>query len=179
MPVITSRLLRAGRVLLAVALAAQVCASTGPAEGTPAPALIGRSFQGAPIDLSATRGKVVVLNFWASWCGPCRSEMPLLEALQRDYRERGVVVLGLSADDRHDRKDALKAAQVVSYTTGMLGEASINGFGAPQVLPLTYVIDGAGSLTAVLRASSGPVSAGQMRAAVERALGNRGVAEGL
>ena len=179
MPAITSRLLRASAALLALALAAEVCASTGPAEGTPAPALVGRSFQGEPFDLSAMRGKVVVLNFWASWCGPCRSEMPLLEALQRDYRERGVVVLGLSADDRHDRKDALKAAQGVSYMTGMLGEASSNGFGAPQVLPLTYVIDRAGSVAAVLRANRGPLSAGQLRAAVELALGNRGVAEGL
>lgn len=171
MPATTSRLLRASAALLAAALAAQAYAASEPAEGAPTPALVGRSFQGEPFDLSAMRGKVVVLNFWASWCGPCRSEMPLLEALQRDYHERGVVVLGLSADDRHDRKDALKAAQGVSYMTGMLGEASSNGFGAPQVLPLTYVIDGAGSLTAVLRANSGPLSAGPLRAAVERALG--------
>jgi thiol-disulfide isomerase/thioredoxin len=137
-----------------------------------APALAGRSFTGEAFDLGNWRGKVVVLNFWASWCGPCRSEMPLLDALQRDYRERGVIVLGLSADDRHDRKDAFAASQGVAYMTGMLTDCSSNGFGAPQMLPLTYIIDRKGAVSAVLRANRGALSAGELRAAVEHALGS-------
>ena len=163
--------LRVGMVLLLAALASRAWAGPAPAEGMPAPALVGRSFGGEAFDLGNWRGQVVVLNFWASWCGPCRSEMPLLDALQRDYRERGVVVLGLSADDRHDRKDALAASQGVAYMTGMLAECSSNGFGAPQMLPLTYVIDRTGNLSAVLRANRGALSAGELRAAVDQALG--------
>ena len=169
---------RSGRVAVTVlvstwaALLAPMHAQAGapPAQGQQAPALAGHSFSGEAFDLSALRGRVVVLNLWASWCEPCRAEMPLLDALQRDYRDRGVVVLGLSADDRHDRKDALKAAQGVGYMTGMLAEITNNGFGSPQVLPLTYVIDRAGTVTAVLRANRGPVSVDQLHSAVEQAL---------
>jgi cytochrome c biogenesis protein CcmG/thiol:disulfide interchange protein DsbE len=167
-----SEVSRAWIALFGLVLAPCVWAGSTPAEGMPAPALVGRSFAGEAFDLGGLRGKVVVLNFWASWCGPCRSEMPLLDALQRDYRDRGVVVLGLSADDRHDRKEALTASQGVAYLTGMLTDCSSNGFGAPQVLPLTYIIDRKGTVSAVLRANRGALSAGELRAAVDHALGD-------
>lgn len=158
--------------MLLAALAPSVWAGSAPEEGMPAPALAGHSFGGEAFDLGNWRGKVVVLNFWASWCGPCRDEMPLLDALQREYRERGVMVLGLSADDRHDRKDALAASQGVAYMTGMLAETSANGFGNPQLLPLTYIIDRTGTVSAVLRANRGALSAGDLHAAVDHALGD-------
>ncbi len=158
-------------------LAVVTSAAAWPAHASPAlevgqaaPALVARSFSGETIDLASLRGKIVVLNFWASWCGPCRAEMPVLDALYREYRDRGLVVLGLSADDRHDRNDALRAAQGVGYITGLLAEAQTNGFGAPQVLPLTYIIGRTGTLGAVLNANRGPLSAGQLRAAIEAQL---------
>ena len=140
-----------------------------PSQGQVAPALLARSFSGEPIDLSSLRGKVVVLNFWASWCVPCRAEMPLLETLYREGREQGVTVIGLSSDDRHDRAAAVKAAGAVSYPVGLLSEAPVNGFGVPQVLPLTYILDAAGKVSAVLLANRGPISAEQLRAAVSAA----------
>jgi thiol-disulfide isomerase/thioredoxin len=142
-----------------------------PAPGQEAPALAARSFSGEPIDLRSLRGKVVVLNFWASWCVPCRAEMPELESLYRDKKDQGVTVIGLSADDRHDRADAVKAAALVSYPVGLLSEAPVNGFGTPQVLPLTYIIDATGKVSAVLSANRGPISAGQLRSAVSTAAG--------
>ena len=145
----------------------RVQAADAAAVGRPAPALIRRQFDGQPLDLAGLRGHVVLLNFRASWCGPCRSEMPLLDALSREYRDRGVVVVGLSADDPHDRNDAVKAAAGVHYLTGLLAEAPVNVFGSPQVLPLTYIIGPVGTLGAVLSANRGPLSAGQLRAAVE------------
>jgi thiol-disulfide isomerase/thioredoxin len=135
--------------------------------------LLARSFAGEPLELATLRGKVVVLNFWASWCEPCRAEMPLLDALSRDYCDR-VVVVGLSADDRHDRRDAVAAAGAVSYFTGLLSDAPDNGFGAPQMLPLTYIIAPTGLISAVLSANRGPLSAAQLRAAVDAALGGAG-----
>jgi thiol-disulfide isomerase/thioredoxin len=157
-------------VSVAFALIATLAGASGPpAAGQAAPVLSVPSFGGALIDLNAMHGKVVVLNFWASWCEPCRHEMPLLESLSHDYRDR-VVVLGLSADDRHDRKEAVSAAQTVSYPTGLLAEAQSNGFGMPSVLPLTYVIDATGRVNAVLRANQGALTDAQLRSAVDAAL---------
>ncbi len=163
-------------VLLSLALLAAAAVPAAPpawppAPGQNAPVLVAYSFSGEALDFARLRGKVVVLNFWASWCGPCRSEMPLLDGLSREYRDRGVVVVGLSADDRHDRRDAVAAARAVSYFTGLLTEASANGFGAPQVLPLTYIITPTGLISEVLRANRGALSAAQLRGAVEAALG--------
>ncbi|MDE2220283.1 MAG: TlpA family protein disulfide reductase [Gammaproteobacteria bacterium] len=150
--------------------AAPARAGPPPVAGQSAPALLARSFDGRVLDVNGLHGKVVVLNFWASWCGPCRSEMPLLDALAREYRDRAVVVVGLSADDRHDRKDAVAAAKAVTYFTGLLSEAPANGFGAPQVLPLTYIITPTGRISAVLSANRGSPSAERLRAAIDAAM---------
>ncbi len=167
---------RRARVVLAVAVVAWqlapllAVAGAVPAVGQPAPALIVRQFDGQDIDLAALRGHVVVLNFWASWCTPCRAEMPALDALAREFQGRGVTVIGLSADDRHDRRDALKAANGFHYRLGMLSDAATNEFGPPREIPLTYIIGRDGAIKAILRANQGAVSAEQLRGAVEREL---------
>ena len=73
-------------------------------------------------------------------------------------------------DDPHDRRDAVLAAERVSYLTGLLSEARVNGFGAPPALPLRYVFAPSGTASAVFRANQGAVSADRLRAAVETAL---------
>lgn len=162
---------RALTLLLAIGLgAAGAWAAEAPLVGQAAPALIARQFDGQVLDLASLRGRVVLLNFWASWCDPCRAEMPQLDALQREFRDRGLVVVGLSADDRHDRADALKAARNLGYTLGMLSEATRNDFGVPRTLPLTYLIDREGVIRNVLVANRGASSAEALRSAVVAAL---------
>ena len=164
MPAITSS---CGRALFALVLGVGVArAADAPTVGHAAPALIARQFDGQLLDLTAQRGHVVLLNFWASWCVPCREEMPQLDALAHEFHDRGLIVIGLSADDRHDRADALKVARNQSYALGMLSEATRNEFGSPRSLPLTYVIDGDGVIRTVLSANRGPVSAEALRSAV-------------
>jgi thiol-disulfide isomerase/thioredoxin len=157
-------------VLGGVLLASSVLGDGPPRAGQTAPALMARTFSGEPIDLGALRGKGVVLNFWASWCVPCRQEMPALDALYKEGWEQGVTVIGLSADDRHDRADAVKAARTVSYPVGLLSEATVNDFGAPQVLPLTYVIARNGTIASVLSANKGALSAAELRQIVSSQL---------
>ncbi len=157
-------------VLGAVLLALPVLGGGPPRAGQVAPALVARTFSGEPIALSALRGRVVVLNFWASWCVPCRQEMPALDALYKDRVEQGVTVIGLSADDRHDRAAAVRAASTVSYPVGLLSEATANEFGAPQVLPLTYIIARNGTIAAVLSANRGALSAAELQQMVSSQL---------
>lgn len=76
-----------------------------PTPGNPAPEYAARMLDGDTLTLNQLRGSVVLLNVWATWCGPCVREMPGLEALHRKYREQGLVVLGASIDRRSAERD--------------------------------------------------------------------------
>ena len=117
--------------------------------GQTAPGLVVKLLNDQPFDLSAERGKIILLNFWATWCPPCRGEVPVLEAFYRENRDRGVEIIALSADRARDRAEVLKAAQSFTYPAAMLSDATANGFGTPHVLPLTVVIDRGGAVTAI------------------------------
>jgi cytochrome c biogenesis protein CcmG/thiol:disulfide interchange protein DsbE len=90
---------------------------------------------------------------WATWCSPCRAEMPALDAFYRAHRADGVTVIGLSADDPHDRKDVVKVMRAFSYPAALLADAKANGFGRPTVVPITYVVDADGVIAAILMPS--------------------------
>jgi peroxiredoxin len=72
---------------------------TGPTGGQLAPNFKLSALSGGEHSLEEFRGKAVILNFWASWCGPCRQEMPSLEAIYQRYKDRGLVVVGVSVDE--------------------------------------------------------------------------------
>jgi cytochrome c biogenesis protein CcmG/thiol:disulfide interchange protein DsbE len=119
--------------------------------GQTAPALAVKLLNDQPFDLSASRGKVVVVNFWATWCPPCKDEIPALDTFYRQYHARGVELIGLSADRPHDRADVLKAAQSFTYPAAMLSDAAANGFGSPDGLPMTVIIDRSGVVRAKIK----------------------------
>jgi peroxiredoxin len=118
--------------------------------GQPAPALKVATLDGKPFDLAAERGKVVIVNFWATWCSPCRAEMPALDAFYQHYQGRGLKLLGLSIDDLNDRGQVLQVMQRLHYPAGLMALAKQNGFGTPVAVPVTYVIDPAGVIRRVI-----------------------------
>jgi thiol-disulfide isomerase/thioredoxin len=97
--------------------------------------------------LAAYKGKPVVVNFWASWCGPCVKEMPALSALQRDYQKKGITFIGLGVDSEKNVNDFLKKVPVdyPVYVTGFGGADLARSFGNNAGgLPFTVVIDAKG-----------------------------------
>jgi cytochrome c biogenesis protein CcmG, thiol:disulfide interchange protein DsbE len=134
--------------------------------GQPAPSLVVQELDGQTFDLSAARGQVVVVSFWATWCPPCRQEMPALDALYRRYHAQGLEMIGLSADHPHDRSDVIKVMQSFSYPAAMLDDAKVNDFGTPSALPMTIVIDGQGIVRAELTPDQAAVTEKSLSAAV-------------
>ena len=157
-------------LLLAAALlvtAPSALLAAPPAVGQPAPPLIAPQLDGHEFDLAKLRGKVVLVNVWATWCSPCRVEMPTLNAFYRRYHPRGLVLLGLSIDEAPDAAQVRKVMGQLSYPGALASAARVNGFGEPIAVPVTYVIDARGVLRAQLEAE-GPsgVSAQALQQAV-------------
>jgi cytochrome c biogenesis protein CcmG, thiol:disulfide interchange protein DsbE len=125
-------------------------AVAAPNVGDSAPALTVPELNGRYFDLAALRGKTVIVNFWATWCAPCRLEMPRFDAFYRHYHDQGVELIGVSADRSRDRDDVQKVMAGFSYPAAMLSDAKSNGFGPPAVLPITYVIGPDGTVRAKL-----------------------------
>jgi thiol-disulfide isomerase/thioredoxin len=93
-------------------------------EGKPAPALKGKTLDGAEVDLEALRGKVVLVDFWATWCVPCRRELPLLEKLHAEYRDKDLVVLGVTVGEDQTVVSRFVKAASITYPMLALDEAA-------------------------------------------------------
>ena len=121
------------------------------------------------ISLASLRGKVVVLNFWASWCIPCKKEAPRLQAAYERYATQGVVVLGVDAQDFTG--DARRFANRYKLTYPIVHDGSgktLNPYGVTG-FPETFFIDRSGKL--VGRRIEGEISAKQLDEGIKRALG--------
>ena len=91
----------AGCLFLGAVIATSIAFSSADVlrRGDPIPDFTLQSLDGEPVKLSSLRGKIVVLNFWATWCLPCRREMPLLDTIQDEYQERGVTIIGVNLSE--------------------------------------------------------------------------------
>jgi cytochrome c biogenesis protein CcmG, thiol:disulfide interchange protein DsbE len=121
--------------------AGQDFAQPAPSINDAAPALVVSELDGQTFDLGKLRGKVVLVNYWATWCAPCKKEMPILNSFYRRYHDRGLEIIGISADRPRDFPRMRSMSATLAYPTSTLDRISENGFGSPEGFPLTYVID--------------------------------------
>jgi len=136
-----SALLLAG--LLAWPLAGQ---ADGPKVGRPAPPLSLHTLDGRTISTDSLRGQVVILTFWASWCEPCRAELPLLSTYAARHAGEGLTVLGFSLDEPDQLEAVRRTAQPLGFPNGLLGDPWVPGYGRIWKLPVSFTVDRQGRL---------------------------------
>lgn len=119
---------------------------------SPLPAQQLTTLGGGAVDKSPWQGKVVVANYWATWCAPCRAEMPEFSELHQEYAARGVQFLGITLDTADKVNEFIREVPV-SYPLLLAPqdaiEATVALGNAPRALPFTVVIDRAGKVAAV------------------------------
>ena len=127
-----------------------LCAPSNSAD-LPRAALVLKDASGERVRLSDYRGKVVVLNFWATWCAPCRDEIPVLVELEKEYRSRGVVFIGASLDEERTSRQIpdYLARYGVKYPVWYgAGRGDLDRLGFDQAVPATAFLDQEGRIGA-------------------------------
>ena len=143
--------------------------------GAPAPAYRTVSLNGDSVSLDQQRGKVILFNVWATWCHPCRAEIPELQALHAKYQPRGLELVGVSVDNDGANEDIKAFVQEfkMSYPIWRDPDERVSSQFMLVGVPATFLIDKQG----VLRwRKTGPVAPGDtsLSAAIERALASSG-----
>ena len=126
-------------------------AAPGGSTDAPRAVLVLKDASGERVRLSDYRGKVVVLNFWATWCAPCRDEIPMLVDMEREYRSRGVVFIGASLDEESTSRQIpdYVARYGVKYPVWYgAGRGDLDRLGFDQAVPATAFLDQEGRIGA-------------------------------
>ena len=114
-----------------------------------------KDMNGAPLKLADYKGKVVLLNFWGTWCGPCQLEIPEFIQLQAEYQSKGFVILGLAVEDTPEDVRAYAAKAKMNYPLAMIQDDIENAYGPIVGLPMSYFIARDGS---ICRKHFGPIT---------------------
>jgi cytochrome c biogenesis protein CcmG/thiol:disulfide interchange protein DsbE len=151
-----------------------------PLKGKPAPAFVLEDLNGKKVSLASYKGKAVLINFWATWCAPCKIETPWIIELRNQYASQGFEVLGVSADDlnRDDPKELAKDKMEISQSAQKLhidypvlidGATLDKQYGGLDELPTSFFISRKGTVVA---AQLGLTSKDDIEANIKKALGN-------
>jgi len=122
-----------------------------PAVGSLAPDFTLRSNTGKNLKLSEYRGQVVMINFWATWCGPCRQEMPLLNRIHEKYSKSGFKLLGINVDDNTGNAQAMAAKLGVTFPVLFDSEKRVSRLYDVDGMPSTVLIDRSGKVRYIHR----------------------------
>ena len=139
-PAMTSNVFRRGCLQLLL-VAASTCASATVQVSSNAPDFTLKSVAGANLRLQEQRGQVVMVNFWATWCGPCRQEMPHLNRLYDKYRASGFVLLGVNIDDDPRAAADLAAKLGLRFPVLLDTDKKVSRVYDMSAMPATLLID--------------------------------------
>lgn len=127
--------------LLLLTLAATAARADVANSPLPAPDFTLKSRDGGNLRLSEERGNIVIVNFWASWCGPCREELPAFEALYQNYADMGVTVYAVNVDDQPVKADKLLQDIAVSFPVLYDSQGDVSELYDVSAMPTTVMID--------------------------------------
>jgi cytochrome c biogenesis protein CcmG, thiol:disulfide interchange protein DsbE len=122
-------------------------ARAAPEIGKAAPELVVTELDGQTFDLAKLHGKVILVNYWATWCAPCRKDMPKLDALYRRYHDQNLEMIGISIDQDSDLGKVRKVAPKLAYPVALLKGITNDGFGPPAGVPITWIVDPDGKVS--------------------------------
>jgi peroxiredoxin len=114
--------------------------------GAPAPAATLVTLDGQRISTTELHGQVVILTFWATWCSPCREELPLLSDYLAQHADAGLKILGFGLDTRERLAEVRQVAQSLHFPVGLMSDSSAPGYGRIWRLPVSFTIDRQGRL---------------------------------
>jgi peroxiredoxin len=137
--------------VLALGLPLGAARAAAPAAGSPAPDFTLPTADGRNLRLQELRGQVVLLNFWATWCGPCREEMPQLDKLHAKYRTSGFTLLGVNIDDDPHAATALAAKLGLGFPVLLDVDKRVSKLYELGTMPSTVLIDRDGRVRYVHR----------------------------
>jgi len=148
----------------------QVQTGSVPKEGFTAPDFTLKLLDGGEVTLSELRGKVVLVNFWASWCPPCREEMPAIESVYGSYKDLGLVVIGANLTAQDSEQEAASFAKEVGVTFPIALDTDnmVGNFYRVTALPTSFFIDRKGVIRSVI--VGGPMSEAVIQSKVEELL---------
>lgn len=140
-----------------------------------------RAVSGAPIKLSNYSGKVLLVNLWATWCNPCRQEIPELVKLHKEFRSQGVEMVGLSTEDPDDSADAVREFvhnYNVDYRVGWSGQqVAITLMQGRESIPQSFVISRSGRVVKRFVGFNPMLTPSQIREALQEALNDKTAAD--
>ena len=152
------------------AVDAPLSTSPSPREGFLAPDFTLDTLDGTKATLSELRGRIVLINLWATWCPPCRAEMPALENAYKQYKDSGVVVLGLNVTNQDSEKDIPPFVDEFGLTFPILldRDGSVSALYQLKGLPTTYFVNREGIIWTVV--VGGPMNETFIRSKIEALL---------